>query len=319
MNNKFLLIAILFFSIFSYSQTSEQDCETARKQYLIQNPDVAKAGMNAWSHYISYGKREGRKWPECKSESLANSIQSNLATWKHSNGKIVQTDKLSNNYRKIWVEDDNRFSYEEFSIEGQVVILKDLNRNGVYLKLMPNECYYKDNNNSSWLYIYSGSWSIPLKPSKTTNAVVIQKNNEKSKVVTQNSISPSMEKNNLVKTSLGKFHVQYLGTGDWNFAATEAQKIGYRLPTGEEFSAIMNKTPLTKLGELGFRYSNGRYYWTSKDDDSSWADSARKTNALVIWWGSGQVDKWSGYKSPDAKLMVKSFGTLGIVAIKKAK
>ena len=74
MSNKFLLIAILFFSIFSYSQTSEQDCETARKQYLIQNPDVAKAGMNAWSHYISYGKREGRKWPACNnfsSESIA--------------------------------------------------------------------------------------------------------------------------------------------------------------------------------------------------------------------------------------------------------
>ena len=73
MKNKFLLIVILFFSIFAYSQTSEQDCETARKQYLLQNPDVAKAGMNAWSHYISYGKREGRKWPACNNDSSDSS------------------------------------------------------------------------------------------------------------------------------------------------------------------------------------------------------------------------------------------------------
>jgi hypothetical protein len=41
------------------------NCELARKKYLEQNPDVAKAGMDAWNHYTSYGKREGRKWPEC--------------------------------------------------------------------------------------------------------------------------------------------------------------------------------------------------------------------------------------------------------------
>ena len=75
MKNKFLLIVILFFSIFAYSQTSEQDCETARKQYLLQNPDVAKAGMNAWSHYISYGKREGRKWPVCNNDSSSNEVK----------------------------------------------------------------------------------------------------------------------------------------------------------------------------------------------------------------------------------------------------
>lgn len=133
------------------------------------------------------------------------------------------------------------------------------------------------------------------------------------------SVSLLKAQNNQVKTTLGTFYVKSLGTGDWNYATTEAKKIGYRLPTGEEFSAIMGVTPLKKLSELGFRYSEGRYYWTSKDDDSSWAESARKTNALVIWWGSGQVDKYSGYKSPNAKLIEKTFGTLGILVIKKAK
>lgn len=105
MSNKFLLIAILFFSIFSYSQTSEQDCETARKQYLIQNPDVAKAGMNAWSHYISYGKREGRKWPACNENNQANTIKIKETPNAKKIGNyefIISEDKLNwsevNNY-----------------------------------------------------------------------------------------------------------------------------------------------------------------------------------------------------------------------------
>ncbi len=59
-------MVIILFSTSTYAQSTEQDCENARKIYLQQNPDVAKAGMNAWSHYISYGKREGRKWPNCE-------------------------------------------------------------------------------------------------------------------------------------------------------------------------------------------------------------------------------------------------------------
>lgn len=185
---KIIISILLVQSIFCFSQNIEKDCESARVKYLEQNPDVAKAGMNAWSHYISYGKNEGRKWPLCKSENEYNSLQLNLTTWKHSNGKVVQTEKTSNNYRKIWVEDDNRFFYEEISIEGQIVILKDINRNGVYLKLTPDVCYYKDNNNPSWLYIYSGSWSVPLKVIKNNNNVVSQtKNNSQTKTVVQSS------------------------------------------------------------------------------------------------------------------------------------
>lgn len=31
--------------------------------YLDANPDVAASGMDAWTHYNTYGKKEGRKWP----------------------------------------------------------------------------------------------------------------------------------------------------------------------------------------------------------------------------------------------------------------
>ena len=68
MNKLITLITIftfIFFSGFVYSQTN---CESARKKYLELNPDVAKAGMDAWSHYISYGKNEGRAWPICATD-----------------------------------------------------------------------------------------------------------------------------------------------------------------------------------------------------------------------------------------------------------
>jgi hypothetical protein len=31
--------------------------------YLDANPDVAASGMDAWTHYNTYGKKEGRNWP----------------------------------------------------------------------------------------------------------------------------------------------------------------------------------------------------------------------------------------------------------------
>lgn len=43
-----------------------ENCQYAREQYLIQNPDVKKAGVDPWTHYNEFGKKEGRKWPPCK-------------------------------------------------------------------------------------------------------------------------------------------------------------------------------------------------------------------------------------------------------------
>jgi hypothetical protein len=58
---RFLIVALLFFQ-FSYSQTN---CESARKEYLEKNPDVKKAGIDPWTHFIYYGKNEGRVWSPC--------------------------------------------------------------------------------------------------------------------------------------------------------------------------------------------------------------------------------------------------------------
>ncbi len=41
------------------------NCAVARQAYLTINEDVAKAGMDPWTHWTSHGKGEGRKWPSC--------------------------------------------------------------------------------------------------------------------------------------------------------------------------------------------------------------------------------------------------------------
>lgn len=43
----------------------EENCEIAKRKYLEQNPDVARAELDAWAHYSSYGRNEGRNWPSC--------------------------------------------------------------------------------------------------------------------------------------------------------------------------------------------------------------------------------------------------------------
>jgi hypothetical protein len=80
--------------------TQEKNCDQAKKKYLDQNPDVAKNGMDAWVHYTSYGKKEGRKWPNCSDES--NSTTTNTpATDRYYNATStsnVSANKTESNY-----------------------------------------------------------------------------------------------------------------------------------------------------------------------------------------------------------------------------
>lgn len=104
MKNPLILLVIILLSTLTYSQSTEQDCENARKIYLQQNPDVAKAGMNAWSHYISYGKREGRIWPTC-SENNQNSISTPKETTNAK--KIGNYEFIISNDKLNWMEVNN--------------------------------------------------------------------------------------------------------------------------------------------------------------------------------------------------------------------
>ena len=64
----YLIICINIIALPLYSQNNEENCYGAAKKYLEENPDVAKARMDPWSHYNRFGKREGRKWYSCESD-----------------------------------------------------------------------------------------------------------------------------------------------------------------------------------------------------------------------------------------------------------
>lgn len=47
------------------SSLKPENCESSRQKYLKNNPDVANAKMDPWSHWNQFGKNEGRPWPPC--------------------------------------------------------------------------------------------------------------------------------------------------------------------------------------------------------------------------------------------------------------
>lgn len=87
----FILYLIILFPSFSNAQPT--NCESARSEYLKINPDVARAGMDPWSHYQTFGKNEGRKWPNCKS---TESISLNEKTTLSTNENLKYDYKVSN-------------------------------------------------------------------------------------------------------------------------------------------------------------------------------------------------------------------------------
>jgi hypothetical protein len=47
------------------SSVKPENCASSRQKYLQNNPDVANAKMDPWTHWNQYGKNEGRAWPPC--------------------------------------------------------------------------------------------------------------------------------------------------------------------------------------------------------------------------------------------------------------
>ena len=80
-------------------------------------------------------------------------------TWKgESHENLITTfDKLSNGK---WVEKntDGVFHFEEVSTKYFSIKLKDLEREGVYIKLTARKCLYKNSSDVKWGLIYQGNW-----------------------------------------------------------------------------------------------------------------------------------------------------------------
>jgi len=78
---KFLLILIFLITnshLNAQTQGKEAvNCKNSCEIYLLENPDVARAKLDAWYHYNRFGKNEGRRWPSCK-ESLKDAKNNNI-------------------------------------------------------------------------------------------------------------------------------------------------------------------------------------------------------------------------------------------------
>ncbi len=91
---------------------------------------------------------------------ISNVVNSNLLSWKYSQGSFNKTDKRSVNGLPIWQENNGQFQYEETSSSIYEAVLRDLNRQGVYIKLTNDRCYYKDNGLTDYRLLYSGAWEV---------------------------------------------------------------------------------------------------------------------------------------------------------------
>ena len=49
--------------------------------------------------------------------------------------------------------------YKEVKKDVNEILLKDVYRDGVFIKLSGKQCFYKDNNND-WMLIYTGNWKF---------------------------------------------------------------------------------------------------------------------------------------------------------------
>ena len=88
---------------------------------------------------------------------LSNS-QSNMWRGANNQGLISTFHKLD---IEKWTEtnNDDVFYYKEVKKDVNEILLKDVYRDGVFIKLSGKQCFYKDNNND-WMLIYTGNWKF---------------------------------------------------------------------------------------------------------------------------------------------------------------
>jgi hypothetical protein len=111
--------------------------------------------------------------------------QSNLV-WEGNgnNGKKTTFTKIND---VDWIENDevDSYYYSLVKVENNGYMLSDKFRQGVYIYLNSNECFYKDNN-TDWILIYNGAW-------KTTTPKVKNSSNNITSSQSQNFIPENCE------------------------------------------------------------------------------------------------------------------------------
>jgi hypothetical protein len=127
----------------AFEDVTKATCDDARKQYLVDYPDVARHKADPWSHYQKHGKKEGRKWKgePCKSSSEP----------KKAGNSGAQSSSVPS---PIPLEDLQQNFLQARQVEGSALDTKMSQRKGAaYLDLRPDVPVVMDR--TAWMNLSS--------------------------------------------------------------------------------------------------------------------------------------------------------------------
>ncbi len=212
------------------------NCELARKKYLEQNQDVAKAGMDAWNHYTSYGKREGRKWPEC-AENANNNIQELTESQKAQLAQALKYIDNGNYLSSLSILNDlvnqSPSYYPLYIYRGMCKVTNDLDGVIKDMDLFINNSYGFETR-IAMAYFFKGSSLIGLKNyDEGCKYLTLAKNSDES----------------WISESSNKLIAEYCGTAPKRIELSESQKIIYSKAIEESEKGNLN-TSLDYFNQL---------------------------------------------------------------------
>ncbi len=76
--------------------------------YLLINKDVAKAGLNAWIHYQTYGKNEGRFWPNLTKTNTPVNNKTNAQLYLLINKDVAKAGLNAWNHYQVYGKNEGR-------------------------------------------------------------------------------------------------------------------------------------------------------------------------------------------------------------------
>ena len=301
MKKRFILSVLLLLSILTHSQNSEQDCESARQKYLQQNPDVARAGMNAWTHYTTFGKNEGRKWPNCEeikqnlSQCISGDCENGFGVYNYSNGDryegLFKNGKWNGKGKYYYKNGD---IYEGKWLDGEAILdtRDEIKLDWIGGVRIETELKYDENGKIIWNYLKYGTlYQTLYQISITKNEVILS----------DDSINKGNKYNNLYKLTNDKLYTKKQNAKEWNWIETgswnDEQGKGLKNYNLVDISnkSIPNKSKVDSKTSVAKKASKkskkgslpaGFYSWSTKEQ-SEWYN----TDEGTAWLMNSQVMK----------------------------
>jgi hypothetical protein len=288
-----------------YAQSNQQimlskDCLGAKNKYLQVNPDVAKAGMDAWVHYSTFGQREGRNWYDCNGNLISGdtnkSTVAQTAPASTANGSMIKLGNYELEFskeKKSWSE-LNEYCRSKGkgwfipSPDQMQIIVSKLNIPQTMVLWTSKEAWSGNSTTTAGKQWSDSDMDVAEVFDMSSKTIESKYKTDRCDFVIARSFGSGLEK---VKSSLseayviGDLTVSKYELRDLNFA--EAQSLcnslgdGWRLPSIKELEqiALAGRTAETDLS-LSFYYSSDRT--CSSCYDSYWAYNISNSKKIMF-------------------------------------